>query len=72
MDNQADVRYPEVTVRLTGLDDSNFYQIIITVVRALRLADVNPVEIKQEFMADATSDDYDHLLQTVMKWVNVE
>ena len=30
-----------------------------------------PREEQEEFMEEATSGDYDHLLQTVMKWVDV-
>ena len=65
-----EVKYPEITVRLIG-QDGNAFAILGRVQKALRLAKVDKVEI-DEFMADATDGDYNHLLQTVMKWVNVE
>lgn len=66
----SDVRYPEVTVSLIG-EDGNAFAILGKVNRALREHGVSTAEC-DEFLEEAKSSDYDHLLQTVMKWVNVE
>ena len=65
----TDVKYPEVEVQLIG-EDGNAFAIIMRVERALKLAGVSQDECL-EFRAEATSGDYDHLLQTAMAWVNV-
>lgn len=62
-------RYPLVHVRLTG-EDGNAFFIIGRVSGALRRAKVSDSEIR-EFQEDATSGDYNHILQTVIKWVKV-
>jgi hypothetical protein len=41
-----------------------------TVSAALRRAGVSSEEI-QQYIEESTSGDYDHLLQTAMRWVNV-
>jgi hypothetical protein len=60
-------KYPNVTVQLSG-EDGNAYFIIGRVIRALREAGVDNAEVR-EFSYEATSGDYDHLLRTVMAWV---
>lgn len=70
MTTTNEVRYPNVTVQLTG-NDGNAYAIIGTVIRGLKEADVS-VEERDAFREEATSGDYDHLLQTAMKWVAVQ
>jgi hypothetical protein len=67
-DEDDDVRHPEVVVQLTG-QDGNAYAILGTVRQALREAG-HAGDIA-EFFAEATSGDYDHLLQTCMRWVTV-
>ena len=62
-------KYPDVTVTLVG-QDGNAFAIIGRVRQALCLAGVPDEEIRG-FTAEATAGDYDHLLQTVMKWVEV-
>lgn len=62
-------KYPDITVKLTG-NDGNAFAIIGAVLRALRAAGVSDKE-RDEFQQDATSGDYDHLLQTAMRWVDV-
>jgi hypothetical protein len=47
-------KYTHITVPLTG-EDGNTYAVLGRVLKALR----------QAFQAEATSGDYDHLLQTV-------
>lgn len=64
------MKYPEITVRLSG-DDGNAFVVMGKVNRALKEAKV-PKEERDKFMQEAQSGDYDHLLQTCMKWVNVE
>ena len=63
----TDVRFPDVTVQLAGLD-GNAFSILGRVSQALRRAGVDQAEI-DAFMAEATRGDYDHLLQTVMATV---
>ena len=58
------------TVKLIG-NDGNAFAILGSVQRALRKAGATPAEVA-EFMDEATKGDYDHLLGTVMKWVDVE
>ena len=62
-------KYPNVTVQLTG-EDGNAFAIMGAVSKALRRNDVSQDEI-DEYHRDSTSGDYDHLLRTAMKWVNV-
>ena len=62
-------RFPEIHVRLTG-KDGNALVLISTVIRALRGQGIDQASI-EEFSRDATSGDYDHVLQTCMAWVDV-
>lgn len=64
------VRYPDVTVELTGIE-GNAGSVMGAVSRALRRAGVPSAEI-DEFRSECMSGDYDHLLQTCMAWVAVE
>ena len=61
-------RYPEVQVQLSG-QDGNAFAILGRTAAALRAAGVPQEEI-DSFFAEATSGDYDHLLQTTMAWVD--
>jgi len=63
----ADVKYPEIKVKLVG-EDGNAFSILGRVRKALRNGGV-PQDKIEEFTKEATSGDYDHLLQTVMNWV---
>jgi hypothetical protein len=63
-------RYPEVQVQLSG-EDGNAFAILGRTAAALRHAGVPSEEI-DAFFAEATSGDYDHLLQTTMAWVHWE
>ena len=65
-----EVKYPDITVQLTETD-GNAFAILGKVQSALRKAGV-PDEERNKFFAEATTGDYDHLLQTCMRWVNVE
>jgi hypothetical protein len=64
-----DVKYPNVKVQLVGQDGNAFF-IIGRVAQALRRAKVPADEVKQ-FTDEATSGDYDNVLQTAMRWVDV-
>ncbi len=57
---------PSVTVR-----DGNAYSIIAAVTLALKRAGVERAVIA-EFTRDAKSGDYDHVMQTAMKYAEVE
>lgn len=62
-------KYPEIEVKLVG-EDGNAFFIIGRVRRALRHAEVPDLEL-EEFVAEATSGDYNNVLRTAMKWVTV-
>jgi hypothetical protein len=61
-------KYPEITVELSGID-GNAFSIMGAVSKALRR---NGLASEVEtFVAEATSGDYDNVIQTAMRWVNV-
>jgi hypothetical protein len=62
-------RHPEIAVRLVG-EDGNAFAILGLVRIGLAAAGVDEAE-RAEFTAEATSGDYDHLLATCMRWVDV-
>ena len=64
-----DVKYPDIEVQLVG-QDGNAFGIIGRVIESLRRAGVSNKECKQ-FADEATEGDYNHLLRTCMRWVNV-
>jgi hypothetical protein len=64
-----EIKFPEIEVELTG-GDGNAMAIIGKVRRALRRAGVDKAEV-DKFTDEATSGDYDHVLQTCMQWVDV-
>jgi hypothetical protein len=63
-------RYPDIYVQLTG-EDGNAFAILGRTTRALRQAGLAQDEIDQ-YYAQATSGNYDHLLQTTMRWVDCD
>ena len=65
-----DPKYPHITVELIGAD-GNAFAILGKVQRELKRAGVSSEEVKA-FFTEATSGDYDHLLGTAMKWVDVQ
>lgn len=69
-DMTTDVKFPEITVQLTG-SDGNAFAIAGTVRMAMKRAGVPEYDCKV-FFNEALSGDYDHVLQTCMKTVNVE
>lgn len=72
-----EVKYPDVHVQLSG-EDGNAFVIMGAVTRQLRrhlqgegMSGVFVDQVIGDFRAEATSGDYDHLLQTCMRWVDV-
>ena len=59
----------DIVVELTG-GDGNAFMIIGKVARALRRG--GHPELIEEFEKEATSGDYNHVLQTAMEYVEVE
>lgn len=66
----SDPIYPNVTVKLSG-EDGNAFAVIGRVAAALRRAGIAREQVNA-FYDQATLGDYDHLLQTCMKWVRVK
>jgi len=64
------IKYPDIEVKLVGTN-GNAFAIIGKVQYALKRNKVSLDEVAL-FMKEATSGDYDHVLQTCMKWVTVE
>lgn len=64
------VKFPEVTVKLTGRD-GNAFDILGAVVKAMREAKISKHDIDL-YTEEAMSGDYNHLLFTTQETVNVE
>lgn len=67
--SRDDICYPDITVELIGTS-SDAFAIMGEVRRALKKHGVSTAETT-EFLNEAMSGDYNHLLQTCMKWVNI-
>lgn len=65
-----EVRYPEVQVVLSG-NDGNAANIIGLVSTALRRKARVDDTVIAEFRREATSGDYDHVIATALRWVDV-
>lgn len=63
-------KYPDIMVQLTG-KDGNAFNILGICLQAMRRAGLSQGEC-EAFQAEATSDNYDHLLATCTEWFNVE
>jgi len=63
------MRHPEIEVQLIGTN-GNAFALLGKISKALRAAEVPKAEI-DEFLGEAMTVDYDHLLWTCMDWVNV-
>ena len=72
MTEEEKEKYPltDVTVRLIG-EDGNAFSILGRIRMALSKAGYDK-EFIDKFTAEATSDDYNHLIATACKYVNVE
>ncbi len=68
MNQLKNPKYPEIRVPLSD-EDGNAFFILVRVRKALRRAGVPERQI-WKFSQEARSGDYDHLLQTCMKWVD--
>ena len=66
----TEIKYPEITVELSG-QDGNAFMILGLCKRAMQRV-LLPQEEIDKFMKEATSGDYNHLLATVMTWFDVE
>jgi hypothetical protein len=66
----ADIKYPNVKVKLVG-EDGNAFSIMGRVRQAMQRAGLPKAEI-DAFMSECTSGDYDHLLGTCMRWVDCD
>lgn len=62
-------KYPHINVTLTDIN-GNAFAILGACRKAAERARLPQEEI-DAFYAEATSDDYDHLIQTAMRWFNV-
>jgi hypothetical protein len=63
-------KYPDITVRLSG-SDGNAFLIMGKVIKALKKNGASEEEI-EAYKAEATSGDYEHLLQTCFRWVEID
>jgi len=59
----------DIPLQLVGLD-GNAFSILGRAKRAMRMA--GQAELFDEYHAEATSGDYDHLLITTMNWFDVD
>jgi hypothetical protein len=58
-----------IEVNLTG-NDGNAFAVMGAVTKAMKRGGISKEEV-DAFRKEAMSGDYDHLLQTCMKWVDV-
>jgi hypothetical protein len=65
----ASPKYPHIRVTLVGTD-GNAYAVLGAVSAAMKRAGIDKAE-RDAFLAEATAGDYDNLLQTAMRWVEV-
>lgn len=76
-DNEANVKYPECTVRLTGVDGNAvmvFGKVRKELIKYLVEEGWDRQDAAKEgdaFQTEATSRDYDHVLITCHRWVTV-
>jgi hypothetical protein len=62
-------KYPNVTVNISDVD-GNAFSIMGAVIKEMRQQHISAAE-QVAFQKEAMAEDYDHLLQTCMRWVNV-
>ena len=63
-------KYPDITVKLIG-ENSNAFNILGICIKAMLRAGL-PEEQVDEFSMEATSGDYQHLLNTCMRYFEIE
>lgn len=66
-----EVKYPQITAYLTG-EDGNAFNLINIAKRAMRKGGVPEMDCSTFTHECFGCGSYDELLQTIMKWVNVE
>ena len=66
----TDVKYPKVKVDMTTID-GNAFSIMGHTAKALRRGGVDEAEVK-EYLAEAQSGDYNHLVATTFAWVTTD
>lgn len=66
----SEIKYHNITVQLVGAD-GNAFNVLGICKRAMERAKLPQTEI-DAFMTEAMSGDYNHLLQMVMAWFEVE
>jgi hypothetical protein len=64
------IKYPDVHVQLVG-QNGNAFVVLGLCQRAAQKAELSKAEI-DEFMKEAKSGDYNHLLATCMRWFNID
>lgn len=62
-------KYPDIQIELAGQDGNAFF-ILGKCLQAMRKAGL-PQETRDAFKHEAISGDYDHLLQTCIKWFEI-
>lgn len=62
-------KYPDIIIPMVG-EDGNAFSILGRCLKAMRKANLEQSE-RDKFQEEATSGNYDHLVQTVMKWFEV-
>jgi hypothetical protein len=68
-ETEFEIKYPEISVQLVGLD-GNAFSIMGRVKDALADAGVSK-EDQSLYIEESMSGDYDELLRTACRWVNV-
>lgn len=63
-------KYPKAIVHLSEID-GNVFNLIANTRRALMWAGAQRTEV-EAFISEATSGDYDHVVQTIMRWVDCD
>ncbi len=63
------IKYPSIKVKLTGMDE-NAVSVLWRVCDAMKRSGITKEE-RNQFINEATSSDYNHLLKTCQEWVTV-
>ena len=63
-------KHPTITIQLTG-KDGNAFAILGRCKQAAQVGGLAKADI-DAFLTEATSGDYDHLLQTAMRWFDTQ
>lgn len=65
-----DIKHPEITVQLVGKNGNAFY--ILGLCKSAMERNHLPQSEIDQFMSEATSGDYNHLLATIIAWFDVD